>query len=374
MPTQTDYIHEYIDIQQEAARTAKAMSAAPFVSQQVIDAVLTSGGAVVTSGGAVEPSSFDIVAYFKKDHSTADNADFLRKEYANGGKGFVHDGNRISAWFDDAGLRITAGNPAHIADAALLTWEQAALRTRELLDLGLFMSQKDLDKVDGFELKGLAEKLWYLCCARTDDDIFSYMPPYMHWRNFPGETAQIAALLVQPNERKNILTELQEFAAEVKQNPDLLRFSTSEHNLYSLINTLTDLLHEPLSFVAAKPTAYPWVPTATVDQLLMQGDSDSKYRVYSYFMQKHSADEKVLFLQSLYGLGVSGRAEDRERHDRKGIVLHRGNALPYDKMTLPWATTVERIEKLIANGQYLSQEEIERGTVKQQTNIPMSEH
>jgi hypothetical protein len=62
------------------------------VSQQIIDEVLT-------SGGNEENSVHRIVSYFKKDHITAENADFLKREYRTGGKGFIFNSHHVSTWF-----------------------------------------------------------------------------------------------------------------------------------------------------------------------------------------------------------------------------------------------------------------------------------
>jgi hypothetical protein len=76
----------------EAEESVKTESSAFSISQQIIDEVLTSGGNELNS-------PLRIVSYFKKDHPTGVNADFLRQEYERGGKGFIFGGNHVSIWF-----------------------------------------------------------------------------------------------------------------------------------------------------------------------------------------------------------------------------------------------------------------------------------
>lgn len=136
------------------------------ISQQIIDEVLTSGGNELDS-------ALRIAAYFKKDHTTAENADFLQKEYrrfGNNGKGFIFGGNHVSVWFTEKGIRIATGDTALNTEySTLVTWEQAARRIRELLDMGRFMQQSELDRVDGHEIKRLADELWYTHQDRADN-------------------------------------------------------------------------------------------------------------------------------------------------------------------------------------------------------------
>ena len=117
-------------------------SSAFAISQQIIDEVLT-------SGGNEENSIYHIISFFKKDHALADNADFLENEYGEGGKGFIFGGERVSAWFDEDGIHIAHGDTAlNAGDTTVITWEQAARRIRELLDMGRYAPQSELDKAD----------------------------------------------------------------------------------------------------------------------------------------------------------------------------------------------------------------------------------
>jgi hypothetical protein len=64
-------------------------SSAFSISQQIIDEVLTSGGN--------EPDSIlRIISWFRRIHTPSENADFLKKEYGEGGKGFIFGGQHVS--------------------------------------------------------------------------------------------------------------------------------------------------------------------------------------------------------------------------------------------------------------------------------------
>ncbi|MDL2234148.1 hypothetical protein LJC63_11310, partial [Ruminococcaceae bacterium OttesenSCG-928-L11] len=122
-------IAEQLTLTGEAEEPAPAGHSSAFsISQQIIDEVLT-------SGGNEQNSTLRIAAYFKKDHTTTENAAFLQDEYrssGNNGKGFVFGSNHVSIWFDEPGIRIATGDTAlNAKHSTLVAWEQAAARIRE---------------------------------------------------------------------------------------------------------------------------------------------------------------------------------------------------------------------------------------------------
>ena len=78
--------------------------------------------------------------------------------------------------------------------------------------------------------------------------------------------------------------------------------------------------------------------------------SESKYRIFSFYMQGHTAKERVQFLKKEYGIG--GRSTIYygsgigEEHDGKGIMLYRNEeGADREEIFLKW----EQAEKRIAN-------------------------
>mgnify|MGYP000184723947 CR=1 FL=1 len=125
----------------------------PALPQQVIDEALC-------IGANDQNSRLIICAYFKKDKP--DNARFLAEHYGENGAGFYPDGRQYAIWYNAEGIRIAQGESAKRSSATLISWEQAAARIRELLDLGRYMSQSELDRVDEYERQQRAAQLWYL--------------------------------------------------------------------------------------------------------------------------------------------------------------------------------------------------------------------
>ena len=102
-----------------------------------------------------------------------------------------------------------------------------------------------------------------------------------------------------------------------------------------------------------------------IDHALISGSGvqHGKYRIYSYFLQGHTAKEKENFLKEEYGTGgrssiLSGTGIG-EDHDSKGLKLHRGYGEDSPKMLLKWGKAAKRIDELIAAGRYLTRREME---------------
>lgn len=125
------------------------------LSQQVIDEAMC-------IGANDQNSRLIICAYFKKDKPLEDNAQFLMEHYGENGAGFYLDSRKYSIWYNAEGIHVAEGETAQRTAATLIPWEQAAKRIRELLDLGRYMPQSELDRVDGYERQQRAAQLWYL--------------------------------------------------------------------------------------------------------------------------------------------------------------------------------------------------------------------
>ncbi len=64
---------------------------------------------------------------------------FLKEEYETGGKGFTIDGQKISIWYDNDGIRIRRGDSARRNFDRMVTWEEAADRIRDMYEDGNYV-------------------------------------------------------------------------------------------------------------------------------------------------------------------------------------------------------------------------------------------
>ena len=192
------------------------------LSQQVIDEAMC-------IGANDQNSRLIICAYFKKDKPLEDNAQFLMEHYGENGAGFYLDSRKYSIWYNAEGIHVAEGETAQRTAATLIPWEQAAKRIRELLDLGRYMPQSELDRVDGYERQQRAAQLWYLrqdFAEGTADA--GFLPTinaiYNTHQGFPEESAAISDLLGHPEGLQNLRDELEQFVQAYAENRELLRF------------------------------------------------------------------------------------------------------------------------------------------------------
>ena len=138
------------------------------IPQQIIDEA-------ICLGTHNKESKLKITAYLRKDKPIDDNAAFIKNEYKEFASGFVFEGDKISVLADDEGLRIDMGDTARFHSATAISWNDVAKRTRELLDLGRYMPQYQLDKVDVFERTKIAERLAFMTRDIREEYIGTYM-------------------------------------------------------------------------------------------------------------------------------------------------------------------------------------------------------
>ena len=323
------------------------------VSQQSIDEVLC-------SAGNEENGNLRICAYVQAGHTDEELAAFLREEYNTGGLGIRTAEGQIAAWWDENGVRIAQGKRARYENNRLLSWEEVARRTRELLELGRYMSADDLQRVNENERKEVAEQLWYL-----DRDIEGghLLEETVFKRGFPEDTVRIAQELADAEQREAYLAALSSLAERYAQDRNALRYHN--HKIGRLMERLAALDSEPIDFQANAPIVHTdadyFITEDEIDRMLTGGSGveHGKYRIYLYFTEQHSAAEKAAFLRKEYGIGGFGRKGYDESHDGKGVTFSRGRAMkPYEKLTLTWPQVTRRIDALITQGRYLNETQL----------------
>ena len=346
---------------QQPARTEGAAQPSvfphPALPQQVIDEALC-------IGSNHKHSRLIICAYFKKDKP--DNARFLAEHYGENGAGFYLNGKKYALWYNAEGIRIAKGESARRSSAALIPWEQAAARIRELLDLGRYMPQSELDQVDRYEVNALADRLLLMFRDIEDEDkrfFPSLRAVYDKPGGFPEAAEEIAGLLSREDGLQAILSEYEAFAAAYQENPAILRFRF--YRPLALQAQLADLQREPLHFTAAEgydPQRRLYISTDEIDNLLRGGKRSVDYRlaVYSFYRNHTDRKEREDFLKHYHGeySGYGGGNDDVTYQLSKGVSFSHGSiAAPYAKVELKWSAVEKHVSAMIAQGRFLSEDD-----------------
>lgn len=322
---------------------------------------------ILRTGGNTTNHRLILAAEFSKGKPVEEMAQLLRQIY-HGGNGMATEHGRISAWYEENGIRFAPGGSARYARMAqVMSWEDAARRIEELLESGQFMSMMELATVPAHERAMIAQRLWNLYGDTTPEGK-AFLPSLepIHGGGFPDETTRLAERLADPAFLSGISAEMDAFADAYVQNRHLLRFRF--HNPTSLAQSLRELAlprrdYESLLMEVSKPAAF--ITEDEMDAQLASGSgmAGGKGRIYRFFTAypAHTLKEKADFLKGEYGIGgrshaVSGADRSGESHDGKGIKLEKEGCPP---IQLSWAQVAKRIDALIARDRYMTQSELE---------------
>ena len=328
----------------------------PKLPQQIMDEALC-------VGSNDEHSRLIICAYFMKDKP--DNAAFLQKHYGENGAGFYFGGEKVSLWYDAEGMRIARGSTAQRSNATLISWEEAAKRIRELLELGRYMPQSELDEVDHYERMRLADSIAYTSRDMTTEARNAgFLPLAMLAQSvkggYPETQKQIYELLCAPDTLQKCVDEWTAFNAALDAGQDLLRFRF--YRPKEILERLRDLQREPLHFTVADgfaPDRQFFISADEIDKVLREGSGSTDYRlgVYAFYATHKDKAEREKYLKDYHGeySGHCGGNDNITRIRGKGIEFSHGSiTAPYAKVTLKWPEAAKRIGELISQNKFLS--------------------
>ena len=335
----------------------------PQLPQQVIDEVLC-------IGFNDRNSRLIICAYFMKDKPLEDNAAFLQKRYGTNGAGlFIHD-REYAIWYDADGIRIATGRTVQKRYTTLVTWEQAEKRIRELLGMGRYMPQNELDRVQDFERMELAKSLIYARREFSDEAREAgYLPlttlTYSAKGGFPEIEAQMQRLLEDRDTLSQLVDEWTLFAAVYEKDRSLLR--SRWYDPVALLHRLEDLQREPLVFTAADgydPQRRFFISDDEIDRILRGSERsyESRLDTFSFFSRNTDAKERERFLKQQHGeySGYHG-GNDNQTYTSAGLSFSHGSlGAPYAQVELKWPAITKRVSDMISLGRFLYPSDAER--------------
>ena len=302
-----------------------------------------------------------ICAYFMKDKP--DNADFLQRSYGTNGAGLIIQGQEYAVWYDPDGIRISPGRTVQKLHTTLVTWEQAAKRIRELLDMGRYMPQAELDQVPDFERRRLAQALAFAvreCSAQAKEA--GYLPltteTYSSNKGFPEIEAQMQRLLESPDTLTQLAEEWAVFAAAHANDRSLM--VSRLYNPAELLQKLEDLQRIPLTFTAAEgfnPLRRYFISDDEINQALRGHEREFRSRldVFSFFSQNTDTKEREQFLKRQHGeySGYHG-GNDNKTYTSAGFSFSHGDlTAPYAQVNMKWPAVTKWVSNMISSGTYL---------------------
>ena len=302
-----------------------------------------------------------MVAEFEKQRSLDEIAAFLPTVY-RGGVGVSVDGERYAAWMGSDGIRIAQGNAARYAhDSQLIPWHDATQRISELLAAGQFAGEWELERSAVKERELLAQQIVYLYRDLADGQENSLFPSLDGIKSglFPDVTERVTEMLANHEHCETLLGEYRDFLAAYKADRSVLRFHY--HKTNEILSSLESQLLPRVQFHADTeiiPSPHQFITQDEIDRLLCDGGitRGGKWRIFRYFTEEHSTEDKAEFLKREYGIGgrshaLSDAPGSDENHDAMGMELSKGGC---ENVTLSWRQIARRIDTLIASDRFMT--------------------
>lgn len=333
------------------------------VSQQIIDKALC-------IGANDQNSTLDIAMFFRRDRGTAYNAAFLKQHYGTNGTGFIFQGEHISVWYDESGIKVSRGDYANRSGATLVTWEQAAKRIRELLDMGRYMPQESLDKIDDRELSVVSDRLVTFIRDVRGDGAKEYLPTIRAITDnvkggYPEEVKAVKELLTDMKHFDTIFREYDDFQNAVSDGTVFVYRYGYAYSVPYVFEILKGMRLVPLDFKAAAdfaPHRERFITEDEIKRIIRGHDAASEFRLatYSFFLSHSDEKERVQYFKDHYGWQGSYDGSDNIEYDAKGLRFSHGDLMqPYAKAEIPWKRYVKYVDDMITRREFLSQADLE---------------
>ena len=335
----------------------RAVSAPSFISK-ALDTALRFGG---NGEDTRMELAFDVMI-----GKTNEEIALRMKTLYHDGNGFELDGRHFSVWFDPSGIQMAAGDRARYANnAQVISWTDAAKRVGALIEAGQFGTQLENVEAPGTIRRKVAERLIYMYrdSAARENGYLSLMTdtPLI----FPDCVNHLSEKMEQPEFLHELIRQMEVFADAVAMQPDLMRFRFLLPK--DILPRLRDLALARKALPEGEmllPDVRGFMTQDEIDAVLTQNApiAGAGSRIYRFFSEPHSTNEKLEFLKNEYGIGgkmpgVSGERGSSESHDAKGIQLRKSNC---PDVLLKWERVAERIDRLIHDGHYLKSDAPDR--------------
>lgn len=334
------------------------------ISQQIIDEALC-------CGFNDKNSRVQIAMHFRRDRGAEYNARMLKFLYGTNGAGFVFNGEKVSFWYDENGISIAKGTSAKTSTATHLTWEQAAVRIRELLDVGRYMPQYELDKVDDYELNKVADRLTEFIRDLSDDYpnkdncLQSIQKEIDGVFGYPDMVEKITDMLKDDEKRAQIFKEYGKLMDDYNAGMKIIRFNyAAQYSIPYIAEIIEGMKREPIPFKAESgylPDRKMFISQDEIDKIIINGKNSHAYRLetYTYFVNHPDKADRIKYVGKDNQSGYLG-GNDSVNKTTKGIEFSHGSVLePYAKVLIKWSDVAKRIDTLIKQNKFVTQEDID---------------
>ena len=328
---------------------------------------------ILRTGSNRDRSQLRLIYNFMSEQTPEAYADFVKREYGTGGKGFVIDGTEYSVWFDELGMQVAVGHTVtdQLLDKAFLSWEDVSGRIHQLLKQGEYAPQVVLDAARNNALQEHAQALAYMkqdMAEGVAEIVFEDMEPFRG--GFPDVVENLSELLAKPEFLSDLNERLAGLEEIYQEDHSVMRFQL--YNPTRMLAQFEKFANEVIPYQARE--GFQWteheifITQDEIDAYLARGGpfSDGRLAVYSFYLQHEDNKERTAFIKEQYGIGgsshaLSGADNSNADYNGKGLKLSRGNlSQPDTVVTLKWPAVAKRVGYLIEQDKFLKAADFSR--------------
>lgn len=287
------------------------------------------GGNHGADGSGQRDSRPRIFEKYQKWLGSAKMAEFLKREYGRGGKSFTFEGESLSVWYDEDGMKFARADAARFQPMRTLSWMEVEERTYNLILDGKYMDEAEMWHVPTLEKMELASKVYNFF-----QDEYGSVPkeleiPHIH----PAAEEKLAEYFSSQEGIDQVLGHMDQAIGALQRGDVKARF----HLLYrpeDIRESVEELKRRPMKFPPAENLEVPVETFITQDEIdyrlsMGSGFEHGLFRIYEFFQSNHDKKEQADFLKNEYGTGGStsalpGAWHSYENHDAKGLRLSKG--------------------------------------------------
>lgn len=358
---QFEQLSLFPSIEEQAGNLAAAEAGVKHITPAAFTVPEERIDATLRTGGGRDNSRKRIFAKYQQGKTPEEMTEFLKKEYQTTGKGFTFDGQPVSAWFDESGMKLGYGTSAKEQPLLSMDWAEIEKRVRAMVEQGTYMSSAEAFLVDESERSRIANHVYFFF-----RDGMGELPEELSLKaaNFPDSHAALINMLSTTEGIDTIAGCMDKAFEQLESGEKKLHFRSvmpTKELREELENLKADYKEFPLSD-QLEVLQEDFITQDEIDARIGAGSGieHGKFRIYEYFMEGHSPKENADFLKNEYGTGGSthaliGSDHSYDSHDFKGIKLEKGNiGNPYASVLLSWNVVEKRIRELVRSDRYLT--------------------
>ncbi|MGL4790391.1 MAG: hypothetical protein ACRCW1_03185, partial [Anaerotignaceae bacterium] len=211
------------------------------ISFDVVDKILATGNK--------ERNSTSLIAGFMAFNTNiAENAEYLKKHYGVGGKGFHIDVISYSFWYDKEGITIAKGNQTYKGRNKInITWEQTSERIRNLLEKGEYLTADKLDTAKEEYEKFVADYFCYMYRDKADTYQNTKLDKIEKTGSFLDYSSKVLSFLQDKEKLTTVISGLKQMEQDfIVDKKATMRMNW--HTPIEIMGMVKDLENEPVVF------------------------------------------------------------------------------------------------------------------------------